>query len=392
MPKASQQAKSPILAFDRAAALALTPVSRETEARLDRYVELLLEWQAKTNLVAPSTLPNIWTRHISDSLQLLSLAPSAKSWVDLGSGGGFPGVVLACALAETPGARIHLVERIAKKAAFLREAIRVTASPGTVHLADIGDTVDRIAGPIDCVTALAAIGERVLIVDLDPQGNASTGLGIDRRNRSCSTYDVLIGEAPLRDAVVATAVPRLHIAASTMDLSGLELELGTTPGRAFRLRDAIPALNKNAAPDTEYTYVLIDCPPSLNLLTVNAMAASDAILVPLQCEFFALEGLSQLLQTVEQVRSTLNPNLSIHGIVLTMFDSRNNLSNQVVADVRQFMGSKVYNTMIPRNVRISEAPSYGKPVLVYDLKCVGSEAYLKFATEVIQPERELRTH
>ena len=153
-----------------------------------------------------------------------------------------------------------------------------------------------------------------------------------------------------------------------------------------------PDLNVNVAPDTDYTYVLIDCPPSLNLITVNAMAASHAILVPLQCEFFALEGLSQLLQTVEQVRSTLNPTLSIHGIVLTMFDSRNNLSNQVVADVRQFMGKKVYDTMIPRNVRISEAPSYGKPVLVYDLKCVGSEAYLKLATEVIQRERELRTH
>ena len=244
---------------------------------------------------------------------------------------------------------------------------------------------------INLGTALAAIGERVLIVDLDPQGNASTGLGIDRRNRNCSTYDVLIGEAKLREAVVPTAVPRLHIAASTMDLSGLELELGAVRDRAFRLRDAIAALNANAAPDSDYTYVLIDCPPSLNLLTVNAMAASDAILVPLQCEFFALEGLSQLLQTVEQVRSTLNPNLSIHGIVMTMFDSRNNLSNQVVADVRQFMGSKVYNTMIPRNVRISEAPSYGKPVLVYDLKCVGSEAYLKLATEVIQRERELRT-
>jgi chromosome partitioning protein len=177
-----------------------------------------------------------------------------------------------------------------------------------------------------------------------------------------------------------------------MDLSGLELELGKTPGRAFRLRHAIVALNTNAELDTDYTYVLVDCPPSLNLLTVNAMAASDSILVPLQCEFFALEGLSQLLQTVEQVRTTLNPSLTIHGIVLTMFDSRNNLSNQVVADVRQFMGSKVYNTMIPRNVRISEAPSYGKPVLVYDLKCVGSDAYLKLATEVIQRERELRTN
>ena len=264
--------------------------------------------------------------------------------------------------------------------------------PRILSLANQKGGVGKTTTAINLGTALAAIGERVLIVDLDPQGNASTGLGIDRRTRNCSTYDVLIGEAPLREAVVATAVPRLHIASSTMDLSGLELELGATPGRAFRLRDAIAALNKNAAPDTDYTYVLIDCPPSLNLLTVNAMAASDAILVPLQCEFFALEGLSQLLQTVEQVRSTLNPNLSIHGIVLTMFDSRNNLSNQVVADVRQFMGGKVYDTMIPRNVRVSEAPSHGKPVLLYDLKCSGSQAYLRLASEIIQRERELRTH
>ncbi len=173
-----------------------------------------------------------------------------------------------------------------------------------------------------------------------------------------------------------------------MDLSGLELELGAERDRAFRLRNALAALNGTETAEPAFTYVLIDCPPSLNLLTVNAMAASDAILVPLQCEFFALEGLSQLLQTVEQVRSTLNPDLTIHGVVLTMFDSRNNLSSQVVADVRQFMGKKVYDTMIPRNVRISEAPSHGKPVLVYDLKCVGSEAYLKLATEVIQRERE----
>ena len=264
--------------------------------------------------------------------------------------------------------------------------------PRILALANQKGGVGKTTTAINLGTALAAIGERVLIVDLDPQGNASTGLGIDRRTRDCSTYDVLIGEATLREAIVPTAVPRLHIAASTMDLSGLELELGTTRDRAFRLRNAIAALNDNQAEGNDYTYVLVDCPPSLNLITVNAMAASDAILVPLQCEFFALEGLSQLLQTVEQVRSTLNPNLSIHGIVLTMFDSRNNLSNQVVADVRQFMGKKVYDTMIPRNVRISEAPSYGKPVLVYDLKCVGSEAYLKLATEVIQRERELRTH
>ncbi|HUN94664.1 MAG TPA: ParA family protein [Bradyrhizobium sp.] len=271
-------------------------------------------------------------------------------------------------------------------------APKPAGQPRILALANQKGGVGKTTTAINLGTALAAIGERVLIVDLDPQGNASTGLGIDRRSRNVSTYDVLIGEAPLREAVVSTAVPRLHIAASTMDLSGLELELGSARDRAFRLRNAIAGLNTNAAEDNDYTYVLIDCPPSLNLLTVNAMAASDAILVPLQCEFFALEGLSQLLQTVEQVRSTLNPNLSIHGIVLTMFDSRNNLSNQVVADVRQFMGSKVYNTMIPRNVRISEAPSYGKPVLVYDLKCVGSEAYLKLATEVIQRERELRAH
>lgn len=271
---------------------------------------------------------------------------------------------------------------------------RANSEPGRpriIALANQKGGVGKTTTAINLGTALAAIGERVLIVDLDPQGNASTGLGIDRRDRNTSTYDVLAGEAPLRDAVVATAVPRLHIAASTMDLSGLELELGHRGDRAFRLRDAIGVLNTDIDPPLDYTYVLIDCPPSLNLLTVNAMAAADAILVPLQCEFFALEGLSQLLQTVEQVRANLNPSLTIHGIVLTMFDSRNNLSSQVVADVRQFMGKKVYDTMIPRNVRISEAPSYGKPVLVYDLKCVGSEAYLKLATEVIQRERELRT-
>src|SRR5262245_50687952 len=263
--------------------------------------------------------------------------------------------------------------------------------PRILALANQKGGVGKTTTAINLGTALAATGEHVLIVDLDPQGNASTGLGIDRKHRECSTYDVLIGEARLRESIQPTAVPRLHIAASTMDLSGLELELGTERDRAFRLRNALAVLNGSNPVEQAYTYVLIDCPPSLNLLTVNAMAASDAILVPLQCEFFALEGLSQLLQTVEQVRSTLNPNLTIHGIVLTMFDSRNNLSNQVVADVRQFMGNKVYDTMIPRNVRISEAPSYGKPVLVYDLKCVGSEAYLKLATEVIQRERSLRT-
>jgi len=249
--------------------------------------------------------------------------------------------------------------------------------------------VGKTTTAINLGTALAAIGEDVLIIDLDPQGNASTGLGIDRRNRLHSTYDVLCGETALRDAIVATAVPRLHLAPSTIDLAGLELEVGQERDRAFRLRNALAAMKTPAPGQTHFTYVLVDCPPSLNLLTVNAMAAAHAILVPLQCEFFALEGLSQLLKTVESVREQLNPDLTIHGIVLTMYDSRNNLSGQVVADVREFMGRKVYDTIIPRNVRVSEAPSYGKPVLVYDLKCSGSEAYLRLATEVIQREKEL---
>ncbi len=188
---------------------------------------------------------------------------------------------------------------------------------------------------------------------------------------------------------MATAVPRLYLAPSTLDLTGLELEIGQERDRAYRLRNALTPLNVPEPDRVNYGYVLIDCPPSLNLLTVNAMAAAHAILVPLQCEFFALEGLSQLLKTVETVREQLNPDLTIHGVVLTMYDSRNNLSGQVVADVREFMGAKVYDTIIPRNVRVSEAPSYGKPVLVYDLKCSGSEAYLRLATEVIQREKEL---
>jgi chromosome partitioning protein len=262
--------------------------------------------------------------------------------------------------------------------------------PRVLAIANQKGGVGKTTTAINLGTALAAIGETVLIVDLDPQGNASTGLGIDRRSRRTSTYDVLTGEAPLRDSVLQTSVPRLHIAASTLDLSGLELEIGQARDRAFRLRSAIASLATTKVPGADFTYVLVDCPPSLNLLTINAMAAANAILVPLQCEFFALEGLSQLLKTVESVRETLNPDLTIHGVVLTMYDSRNNLSGQVVADVRQFMGSKVYETVIPRNVRISEAPSYGKPVLVYDLKCVGSEAYLRLATEIIQREKELR--
>jgi chromosome partitioning protein len=274
--------------------------------------------------------------------------------------------------------------------AFGKPALKPDAPrPRVLAIANQKGGVGKTTTAINLGTALAAIGEHVLIVDLDPQGNASTGLGIERKSRRTSTYDVLIGTAPMRDAVLQTGVPQLYIAPSTLDLSGLELEIGQQRDRAFRLRNALRQLNSGTRAQ-DFNYVLVDCPPSLNLLTVNAMAAADSILVPLQCEFFALEGLSQLLKTIEQVKTTLNPTLSIHGIVLTMYDSRNNLSGQVVADVRQFMGNKVYETIIPRNVRVSEAPSYGKPVLVYDLKCVGSEAYLRLATEIIQREKALK--
>jgi len=261
-------------------------------------------------------------------------------------------------------------------------------APRVLALANQKGGVGKTTTAINLGTALAAIGENVLVVDLDPQGNASTGLGIDRRSRQRSTYDVVMGDVALRDAIQATAVPRLHICPATMDLSGFELEVAQEKDRAFRLRRALATLN--AGSENTYTYVLVDCPPSLNLVTINAMAAANSILVPLQCEFFALEGLSQLLKTVEQVKNTLNPGLTIHGVVLTMYDARNSLAGQVVADVRGFMGEKVYQTIIPRNVRVSEAPSYGKPVLLYDLKCVGSQAYLRLASEIIQRERRLR--
>jgi chromosome partitioning protein len=242
--------------------------------------------------------------------------------------------------------------------------------------------VGKTTTAINLATALAAIGEKVLIVDLDPQGNASTGLGIQRRDRKLSSYELLIGSHGIDAIAQDTVVPNLSIIPSTMDLLGIEMEISRESDRVFRLRRAL------ASPEAlAYSYVLVDCPPSFNLLTMNAMAAAHSVLVPLQCEFFALEGLSQLLETVDQVRRSVNPVLDIQGIVLTMFDSRNNLAQQVVNDVRTHLGEKVYHTLIPRNVRVSEAPSYGKPAILYDLKCAGSQAYLQLASEVIQRER-----
>ncbi len=261
----------------------------------------------------------------------------------------------------------------------------------TLVIANQKGGVGKTTTAINLGTALAAIGETVLIVDLDPQGNASTGLGIDKASRVVSTYDVMLGERALADAVMPSGVPGLFVAPSSLDLLGVELEIASSEDRSFRLKKALAAFRTYEVADGKrFNYVLIDCPPSLNLLTINGFAAADHVVVPLQCEFFALEGLSQLLSTVEQVKQSINPQLSIHGIVLTMYDGRNSLAGQVVADVRAHMGEQVYETIIPRNVRVSEAPSHGKPVLLYDLKCAGSQAYLKLASEVIQRERRFR--
>jgi len=245
--------------------------------------------------------------------------------------------------------------------------------------------VGKTTTAINLGTGLAAIGRRVLVVDLDPQGNASTGLGIDRTSRAVSSYDVLMGEATVAEAAVETNIPGLSIIPSTIDLTGAELELVDMPRRAYRLREALEAAG--AVTGNELDYVLIDSPPSLGLLTVNALVAAKSVVVPLQCEFFALEGLSMLMKTIERIRSGFNAGLEIQGVVLTMYDKRNNLSDQVAQDVRDYLGDKVYRTIIPRNVRVSEAPSHGKPALLYDHKCAGSIAYMQLASEMLRRER-----
>ena len=237
--------------------------------------------------------------------------------------------------------------------------------------------VGKTTTTINLAAALTLKSKKVLLIDMDPQGNAATGLGIPRASREITIYDVLVDGAALSDATLETSVPGLKLIPSHVDLAGAELEIGDRAGRTTILRDAINEVS------SQYDYVLIDCPPSLNLLTVNALSASRSVLVPLQCEFFALEGLSQLLQTIEMAKARINPDLVIDGVMLTMYDLRNRLSAQVAADVRKHLGRAVFQTIIPRNVRIAEAPSFGKPVLMYDPHCAGSKAYKALATEML---------
>lgn len=253
--------------------------------------------------------------------------------------------------------------------------------PRVLAIANQKGGVGKTTTAINLATALAAVGKRVLVVDMDPQGNASTGLGIPRTQRGVGSYDVLFDGTPLESAAVRSDVPNLAIVTSSVDLSGAEVELVNVPRREYRLREAL------ARSALAFDYVLIDCPPALGLLTLNALVAANAVLVPLQCEFYALEGLSHLVRTIERVKRGFNPELEIHGVVLTMFDKRNNLSDMVAADVRGFFGEKVYDTVIPRNVKVSEAPSHGKPVLLYDLRCPGSQAYIHLAGEVLRREK-----
>ncbi len=266
------------------------------------------------------------------------------------------------------------------------------SSPRILAVSNQKGGVGKTTTAINLGTALAAIDEKVLVIDLDPQGNASTGLGVNTEQRKISAYDVLIGNSKIQDALLPTSVPNLSLISSTLDLLGLENDLAQYENRSFRLRDELTNLFASygmLTPDKQFSYIIIDCPPSLNLLTVNALTAAQSVLIPLQCEFFALEGLSQIISTIEEVRSSLNPGLSIHGVILTMFDKRNKIAREVVEEVRNVLGSKVYTTLIPRNVKVSEAPSHGKPVLLYDHTCSGSKAYIELATELIKRERDM---
>lgn len=255
--------------------------------------------------------------------------------------------------------------------------------PRILAIANRKGGVGKTTTTVNVATAMAAAGKKVLVVDLDPQGNASTSMGVDKKGSMTSSYEVLLGNARLTDAVVWTEIPNFSIVPSSPDLAAAEIELVEMEKREFALKKALSKEGVN------YDYILIDCPPSLSLVTINALVAADAVIVPLQCEFLALEGVSDLIRNINIIKKNFNPSLTLHGVVLTMYDKRNNLTQMVEEDVRHFFGKKVYETVIPRNVKISEAPSHGKPVLLYDFKCPGSQAYIGLTKEVLKREREL---
>ncbi|MDE3016827.1 MAG: ParA family protein [Pseudomonadota bacterium] len=259
--------------------------------------------------------------------------------------------------------------------------VEIRGNPRVLAIVNQKGGVGKTTTTVNLATALAAVHKKVLVIDFDPQGNASTGFGLSADKREITSYDIVLGDVGIDEAVQKTAVPDLSIVPSTIDLSGAEIEMVSLMKREYRLKQAI---DKNSA---AYDYVLIDCPPSLGLLTINALVAADAVLIPLQCEFYALEGLSHLMRTIQLVQTNLNDKLAIQGIVLTMYDRRNKLTEQIENDVRSYFGEKVYSVVIPRNIRMSEAPSHGKPALIYDMRCAGSQAYIQLARELLGRER-----
>jgi chromosome partitioning protein len=258
---------------------------------------------------------------------------------------------------------------------------KTPSKPRIIAVANQKGGVGKTTTTVNLATALAAVGRKVLLIDFDPQGNASTGLGIAASGRKVSSYEVILKQATINDAIQKTIIPHLHAIPANVDLSGAEIEMVSMMRREFLLAAAFKQL------DNAYDYILIDCPPSLGLLTINALAAADSIMIPLQCEFYAMEGLSHLMNTINMVRDNLNPNLTIEGIVLTMYDRRNRFTSQIENDVREYFKDQVYHSVIPRNVRVSEAPSHGKPALIYDMHCPGSQAYIGLARELLKRER-----
>ena len=408
-------------------------VSHETISSLKKYEKLLIKANNSLNLIGKSTLNQIWNRHFIDSFQVIDfIDKSDNSIIDMGSGAGFPGMVLAIAAKDKNiPIKITLVEKSKKKANFLNDIknelnlnvhvicknilndneklssqvfVARAFKPFEVILELIHNKIEnfekffvflgktglgKTTTVINLATALSFKNIKVLVIDLDPQGNATTGLGLLNTNNNKTIYDVLNGNSNFEDVIQETKIENLKLVSSNVDLSGLEVETANENRRAFLLKDKIENYINSSSNDL--SYIFIDCPPSLSLLTVMSLVVAKSIIVPLQTEFFALEGLSQLMKTIDRIKVKLNPDLEIRGVLLSMFDKRNKLSMQVDIEARKFFSEKVYKTVIPRNVRLSEAPSHGIPVLIYDKFCSGSKSYLSFTEEFLKQENVMES-